>query len=149
MYVIYQIQDGDTLESIANKTNTTSSELQKINGNLNIDPGKYIIVPKMNTGIFDIYKVQSGDNLYQISRRTGISIDDLAKINGLEKNDYIYPNQEIMIPKENIKVYVTNTGDTLNTLLNRFNINYDMLISQNPNIYLQSDQLITFEEENM
>lgn len=143
MYKIYKVVSGDSLESIAKKFNTTINNLQEINDKEYISVGDLIIVPNnTNNNWFNTYVVKKGDNLYSIAQKNNISLNDLIKINGLEKDDYIYPNQEIMIPKDNIKVVITEDKDTINTVSKRLGLSSEELLYQNPNIFLLSDQLL-------
>ena len=51
MYTIYQVESGDTLASISNKYGIPMNELSSINGIMmgtNLNPGDYIVVPKMD-----------------------------------------------------------------------------------------------------
>lgn len=146
MYQIYQIVYDDTIDSIANKFNTTVDELMKINNNMNIREGSYIIVPSINNEIFKTYKVKSGDNLYQIAKQNDIAVDDLASINGLSKNDYIYPNQEIIVPTGSSYIYVTKNEDTIDTISKKTNTTYDDIINQNKRLYLIPDQLVVLKK---
>ena len=84
MYTIYQVQGGDTLDSIANKLGVSKDELIKLNGlnNQNIMPGTYLVIPQ-NT-LFARYIVKKGDNIYEIARKYNIElltekIQDIAK----------------------------------------------------------------------
>lgn len=149
MYQIYQVNYGDTLDSIADKFNTSLDELMKINSDMNFTAGSYMVVPSINNEIFKTYKVKSGDNLYQIAKEYNISVDDLASINGLEKNDYIYPNQEIIVPTGSSFVYVTKNEDTIDTISKKMNVNYDDIIDQNKRLYLVPDQLVVLKKQNM
>jgi LysM repeat protein len=143
MYKIYKVVSGDSLESIAKKFNTTINNLQEINDKEYISVGDLIIVPNnTNNNWFNTYVVKKGDNLYSIAQKNNISLNDLIKINGLEKDDYIYPNQEIMIPKDNIKVVITEDKDTINTISKKLGLSSEELLYQNPNIFLLSDQLL-------
>lgn len=148
MYSVYKIMFGDTLDSIASKTNTTVDELMNINSNIDMNVDSYIVVPANSNDLFFTYIVKSGDNLYQIAREYNISAQDLASINGIKIDDYLYPNQQIMIPTDGTKIYVTKEGDTLDFVLDSFNTNYDSIKRQNKKIYLMPDQLIIFKEEN-
>ena len=145
MYSVYEVMPEDTIESIADKYNITVDELSNLNSNLN---SKYIIVPN-NNNIFDMYIVKNNDNLYEIAQKYNITVDDLALINGIDKEDYIYPNQKIMIPSSNVSMYITKDSDTINTLTDYFRIPYDSLIKQNRNLYLLPDQLIVVKEESL
>lgn len=136
MYKIYQVQN-ETLEDIANKLNTTVDEIVKLNGTSNIVPGSYIIVPTNKE--FTTYIVKQGDNIYSIAKNNGVDYETLLKINGLDPNDYIYPNQEIIIP--NRRVYVTKENDTIRDIINKLNIKD---IKNIEDLYLVKDQMIKF-----
>ena len=48
MYKIYEVEEGETINSIANKLGITSDVLAALNGltvNNNLTPGSYIIIP--------------------------------------------------------------------------------------------------------
>ena len=145
MYKIYQIEYGDTIDIIANKTGTTSENIKNING-FNSDNdlvvGELMIVPKEENKMFQSYIVKDGDSIYSISRDYNIDPDTLLLINGLKKFEYIYPNQELMIPKNDINIYVTKQGDTIDTILENFNIDANTLDQENDKIFLMEDQLI-------
>ncbi len=145
MYKIYQIEIGETLETIANKLNTTVEDLKEINGILNdvsLMPGSFLIVPVVDDR-FITYTIKEGDNIYSISKKYNIDKDILLKLNGLNENDYIYPNQQIIIPNNNYNYYITKKGDTILSISQNKNI-MD-IINQNENLYLVEDQLIMFK----
>lgn len=145
MYKIYQIEYGDTIEGIAEKTGTTSQNIKDINGytgDYDLIVGDLMIVPKNQNQLFNTYIVKQGDSIYSISREYNVDADTILLLNGLKKDEYIYPNQEIMIPANNINVYVTREGDTVETLLENFGIDANTLNSENDKIFLVEDQLI-------
>jgi len=151
MYQIYQVNEGDTLNSIANNLGITIEELAMINGlsnNSNLTVGSSIIIPKITQPLFDFYVIKAGDNIYDIARKNNVDYEELLKINGLEKDEYIYPGQEIIIPKPYIDIYVTKEGDTLNTISTFFNTTPSAILANNPIIYLVPDQLIIHVKEN-
>jgi LysM repeat protein len=145
MYDKYLIRYGDTLSSIASKFNTKESTIMELN-NIPfpdmIREGKEIIVPIKKEKYFEYYTIEKGDNLYSIARRYNINPDLLAILNGLNSDDYIYPNQQILIPKSNYSYYVTKEGDTLDLVSNRFKTSISDLIDNNESIYLLEGQLI-------
>lgn len=148
MYDIYTIQNGDTIESIANKYNVTPYILYQLNGfspDYVLIVGNNIIVPKMSSVYFDYYTIKKGDNLYNIASKYDINYDILALINGLDPDDYIYPNQVIGVPKNGVKYYVTKEYDTLIDISNKLNANINDILNQNNNLYLLSDQLIVYK----
>lgn len=145
MYDKYLIRYGDTLTKIAKKFNTNESIIMELN-NIPfpdmIREGKEIIVPIKKEQYFEYYTIEKGDNLYSIARRYNINPDLLAILNGLDSDDYIYPNQQILIPKSNYSYYVTKEGDTLDIVSKRFNISNKELIENNNIIYLLEGQLL-------
>ena len=145
MYDKYLIGYGDTLSKIAKKFNTKEDIIMELN-NIPfpdmIRAGKEIIVPINKEKYFDYYTIEKGDSLYGIARRYNINPDLLAILNGLDSDDYIYPNQEILIPKSNYSYYVTKEGDTLDLVSNRFKTSISYLIDNNESIYLLEGQLI-------
>ena len=148
MYSIYQIQVGDTLDTIANKVGTTKQILLKFNGltDTNLIPGNYIVIP-MNINLpFTTYMVKKGDNMYEIARKYGVDYETLLEINGLNKDDYIYPNQEIIIPNTNFNIYVTKDNDSLATVAAKLDASQVDLIRDNATIYLLPDQLILYRK---
>ena len=147
MYKVYQIEYGDTLDIISEKSKTGIDELIKLNGEFDIIPGNYIVIPNMKNEIFSMYKVKSGDNLYSLAKEYNINLDDLLALNGLNKNDYIYPNQEIMVPNSSYKIYITKNGDTIETILTNTNLPYESIANQNEKIYLIPDQLIVYKKD--
>jgi len=150
MYTIYQVEYGDTIDKIANKTNTTRDNIKNINGFNNDEDlivGSLIIVPKANDKIFRTYKVKKGDSMYSIAKQFNVKEDTLLLLNGLSKDDYIYPNQEIMIPAENIDVYVTKEGDTLEDLMNNLGVDANTFSKENGKIFVEEDQLVIHKKE--
>lgn len=150
MYKIYQVEYGDTIDLIASKTNTTSDNIKNING-INTDSdlvvGSLIIVPKENEKVFQNYVVKQGDSIYSIARAYNVDPDTLLMLNGLNKNDYIYPNQEIIVPLKDVSIYVTREGDTIDGIINNLGIDANTLAKQNKRIFVMEDQLIINKKE--
>ena len=145
MYDKYLVRYGEDLSSIAKKFNTKESIILDLNNIAFPDmirEGKEIIVPINKEKFFEYYTIEKGDNLYSIARRYNINPDLLAILNGLNSEDYIYPNQEILIPKSNYSYYVTKQGDTLDIVSQKFGSTYKELIDNNDTIYLLEGQLI-------
>lgn len=143
MYKIYQVQSGETLESIANKLGVSTDVLRQLNGiTSNIMAGTYLVVPQQTNTMFTKYIVKKGDNMYDIARRYNVDPKQLLLLNGLNSTDIIYPNQEILVPNKDIKLYVTTEGDTLNQVLEKLHTDANNIQKQNSTIYLLPDQLI-------
>lgn len=148
----YIVEVGDTIKSIANKFNVQVDDLVKENDLQNIYylvPGLELIIPPTSkNGAFEYYIVQKGDNLYQIGKKYNISAENLANINGLELNEYIFPEQKLLVPKEGILVYITQEGDTLNSLSDKLKISKEQLLFYNEKIYLLPEQLMVYPIKN-
>ena len=153
MYQIYKVEESDTLENIARKFGTSVEKLREINGLGEIYTGGYILVPgsqlssqmtNPNSDLYTVYTVKQGDNVYAIARENGIPYETLLRINGLNKDDYIYPNQQLLIPKSSSGVYVTKETDTIESLYNTYKNNWDSFLEQNKTIYVVPDQMITY-----
>ena len=144
MYQIYEIMDGDTFDSLALRLGTTTTELERINGFSNFNIGDMIVVPK-NDGMYYKYIVKAGDNLYSIARMYNQDVDVIYAINGIKEGDYIYPGEELMIPRNNVFTYFTKNGDTLESISNMTSISIDDLIKSNNNLSLEPGQLIIYE----
>jgi spore germination protein len=148
MYEIYDIKDGDTLESIAYMYDITVQDIKNINGDVsNFRAGGNLIVPKKRNAYFDTYSIKKGDSLYAISKEYGLSPNLLAGLNGLNLNDYIYPGDSIMVPKNGVSVYITAQGDTVDSVIRGMNANRDVFLKENDRIYLYPGQLIVYKEE--
>ncbi len=150
MYEIYTPKNTDTLSIVADKFNTTEEELRNINGldnNYLITPDKELIVPKITNNNYDYYTVKKGDNIYQIAQNNNMDYELLLKMNGLDKDDYIYPNQTILLPKKNYLTYLTKEGDTIEDIISNTNTDLEQLLRIGNKIYLAKEQIIIFEEK--
>lgn len=149
MYQIYQVAPNDTIASIAGKFNTTIDEIRRLNGlNLNtmLVPGNYIVIPNVENDLYTRYVVQRGDNLYSIAQNNGTTVQTLVAINGLEENAFIYPNQEILIPRRDIGIYVTVQDDTLNGISEKSGVSVEDIIRENQRLYLLPEQIIIYKK---
>jgi len=148
MYKIYVVEYGDTINSIAQKFSVSIDALEKINGPINsLVPGMQIVVPNNGTLPFTTYIVEKGDSIYDIARKNNVNFHDLLLVNALEENDYIYPGQELLIPKSGYGLYVTVDNDTLNTVSVKLKIKAEDIVSQNGALYLMPNQLIIYKKE--
>lgn len=146
MYDTYVIKNGDTIDIIASKYGISPEILRELNGYVfNLVPGNTLVVPRRRSDYFDYYTVGKGDTLYKIASDNNIDPSLLAQLNGINKSDYIYPNQTLLVPRSGTIIYITAAGDTLSEIAKGFNVSIDKLISQNDNIYLQPEQLIVYK----
>ncbi len=152
MYDKYLIQKGDNLKDIAERFYTDETTIKDIN-NMPFDDfyteGKEIIVPLKKEKCFEYYTINAGDTIYEIARKYNMNPDLLSILNGLDLNDYIYPNQEILIPKNNYSYYVTKEGDSLDVVAEKFDMEIGELLKDNDTIYLSPGQLIVKNNKNM
>lgn len=139
MYSVYEVRKNESLNDIAKKLNISLEELVGLNNNVNtIKEGQLIIIPNGNQ--YNTYVVKKGDNLYSIAKRYNVDEKTIELLNGLKENEYIYPGQKLLIPKDN--VYITKENDTVKKLLDS-GIELDNLY----NIYLQKDQIIFYKKD--
>ena len=148
---IYTVQKGDSLYSIAQKYNTTVSEIINLNNlkSTNLTIGQTIRIPETFTKENEIslpsyinYTVQKGDNLYSIARNYNIDIDTIIKDNALTNNT-LTVGQNLKIratgdnaieieecigtdytpPEETINTttYTVKPGDNLYSIANKYN----------------------------
>lgn len=95
---------------------------------------------------YDFYTIKSGDSLYKIGKIYNLNPKLLAAINGIDMNDYIYPGQTLLIPKENYSYYITKDGDSLKSVAEVFNTNVNNLLDMNKTIYLSEGQMIVYKK---
>lgn len=146
MYKIYIIEPGETIETIAHDLKVSPDVLYDINGfnsNRKLEVGDQIIVPSVNTN-YSSYIVKKGDTPYAIAKKFNVNVRDLLNINGLEENDYIYPNQELLVPNMNSKYYITKSGDTIDDIINNTGMPYEEIFALNKTIYVVPDQMIFY-----
>ena len=145
MYSIYQVEYGDTIDIIAKKSGTTPENIKNINGinsDMDLMVGSLVVIPKKTDTYFENYVVKAGDSIYSIARMYNTNPDTLLLLNGLNKDDYIYPNQEIIVPLNGVVVYVTKEGDTIDYIINNLGVDANELNKQNKKIFVMPDQLI-------
>ena len=109
--IIYRVRSGDALGTIAQRHNTTVSNLKtwnSLNSNL-IRAGQNLTIYAKDAGLGNtlvstdsdsnskVYTVQPGDSLWLISRKMeGVTIEQLKKLNNLN-NSQIKPGQRLII----------------------------------------------------
>ncbi len=148
MYKVYQVQGGDTIERIADLFHTNTDTIRRLNGitgSVMLRLGSFLIVPVEEDNLFDTYIVQKGDNMYALARTYNVDYDMLLELNGLDADDYIYPGQEILIPKKGVKMYRVKDGDTVESVSNNLNTDYAELSKYNKNLFLMPDQILFYQ----
>ncbi len=100
----------------------------------------------LETPYYSYYVIQSGDTLFKIAKEFNMNPKLIAELNGLKIDDYIYPNQTLIIPKKGVQYYITKEDDTLSTLSKVFKAKETDIIIQNETIYLLPGQMIFYKE---
>ena len=150
MYEIYTIKDLDTWDSVAEKYETTAGVLKQINGIMDDDGiglGMQIVVPTLKRQPYKYYTVKKGDTMEMIANENDIDYFLLLQLNGLDEGDYVYPNQTIILPKDDIDIYMTKNDDTLDYVLKKMGVTIDELIKENENVYLLPEQILVFRKK--
>lgn len=119
----HTVQDGETLDSMAQIYGVTSEEIAVAN-NLTTSSalvaGQVLVVPAPGSVVVTqpqepqqpaqpaqpepavpgekVHVVQPGENLFRISLGYGKTVDEVAAYNGIANPHYIYPGQVIRIP---------------------------------------------------
>ena len=100
----------------------------------------------MDTEYYTYYTVNKGDTLYSISKKFNVNPKLVSELNGLKVEEYIYPNQTLIIPKKGIQYYITKEDDTLKMVSNIFGAKESERAAQNKTIYLLPGQMIFYRE---
>ena len=99
-YIGYVVKRGDSISILAEKYNTTSKEINRLNNlkrnQLNI--GQKIKIPKMPPSPYIKYRVKSGDTLSILAENNEITTKELMEVNGLTTRQ-INIGQRLRIPK--------------------------------------------------
>ena len=122
---IYQVKEGDTLYSIANKYNISVNELKAIN-ELDSDIlsiGQILNVPS-GLSLVNTYIVTKGDTLYSVAKKFDTTVNEIKKLNNLD-NNMLSVGQKLLIPIYEDTTYVVTNGDTLYSIARKFNTTVD------------------------
>ena len=71
----------------------------------------------------------------------------MLELNGIDEEDYIYPEQVLLIPKKDVSYYITKNGDSLDSVSSIFDVSVNDIIDQNKSIYLLEGQMIYFKRD--
>lgn len=140
-YKTYVVKAGDNLWLIANRNNTTVSQIKELNQltSDNIYIGQTLKLPITTTSsetastVLEaellIYQVASGDSLSVIAARNNTTVSKIRELNGLT-SDVIYVGQTLKLPtntKDSVVVnsqpetYIVVNGDSLSVIAKRYN----------------------------
>lgn len=149
----YKIKSGDTLYQLAKKYDTTVEEILEVNPDINpynLQVGQEICIPKQKEpqdcdGMY--YVVRPGDTLYLIAQKYGISVEEILEANPNVDPYNLQIGQLICVPKKEKPkpkpcpgghMYKIRKGDSLTSILMKFNISIMDLKEGNPNIDLDN-----------
>ena len=127
---IYIVQKGDNLYTIANKYNTTVTELKNINNltsNL-LSIGQKLKIP-YNSSI-STHTVQKGDSLYTIANKYNTTVAELKTLNNLSSN-LLNVGQILKIPSNTKTTYTVQRGDSLYSIASKYNTTVNKIKSLN------------------
>jgi membrane-bound lytic murein transglycosylase D len=143
----YKIKNGDSLSVIANKFNTSSALISKINNikGSQIRAGKHLLIPvatasldhyvfsqnqrlvtrqsKKQTGRKIVHTVKRGDTLWDIGRAYKVSTTSIARWNNMAPRDTLKLGQKLVIWQKNKPNQVQITGNIVEQSVLR-NITY-------------------------
>ena len=96
--LMYRVQKGDTLYSIAKTYQTTVKEVQQVNGlkYTKIHINQMLKVP-YHENTFYKHIVKKGETLLSIAKKYGVNITSIQKQNRVSKD--VKTNQQLLIPK--------------------------------------------------
>ena len=140
--IVYTVQPGDTLFSIARRFQTTTDAIMRQNNltSTTINVGQRLLIPFFGTTpevpeeTFT-YTVVAGDTLFSLANRFNTTVAEIKRLNNLT-SDVLSIGQQLLIPGTEITPppMITHTvvaGDTLFSLANRYNTTVNEIMRQN------------------
>lgn len=131
--IYHQVTKGDTLYSLAQKYNTSVTNIKKLNNlsNNNLSIGQNLLIKSSTPTMENIYIVKRGDNLYSIAKNYNTTVDEIKKLNNLSSNN-LSIGQTLIIPDiEEYQTYIVVPGDTLYAIALKYNTSIDAIKNLN------------------
>ena len=117
--ILYKVREGDSLDKIARRHDTTVSALLKLNKmklNNSLHVGRMVklketdadreessirtaTAKKMKKNKYTYYRVKRGETLDMIARRNSTTIQNLRQLNGMKPSDPLLANQKLKLPQ--------------------------------------------------
>lgn len=143
--IIYTVQRGDSLYSIAKKFDVSVADIKSANNLQNnlISIGQKLVIPGFVAPTYSTinYVVQRGDSLYSIANRYNTTVNRIKEINNLTNNTLSIgdilkiPTTEVVdIETDEVapsNTYTVQYGDTLYSIAADNNLDVDELIRLN------------------
>lgn len=138
-HYIYTVQPGDTLYNIAARLGSAVQLIEQTNSLYPpfSEPGLIYIGQVLVVSEAGLeqerevdYIIAPGDTLYEIARRFAVGPELIAAFNAISDPSFILANQPIRVPAF---IYEVDTGDTLNSIAQRFGITLQQLLAANEN----------------
>lgn len=136
-HLLYTVQPGDTLYSIAMRFGSGYQLIEQINAIYPpvtdpglIYPGQLLVVPVpgMNPMSTTQWIVSPGDTLYSIAQRFSAPVEMVAGINNVQDPNLINVGQSLWVPGF---IYEVKSGDSLYRLSQRFGIPTSQIVQAN------------------
>lgn len=138
----YVVTLGDNLYQIAQKYNITPNDIINYNNldSSTIYPGQVLLIPTQVPNGIQLYPytTKKDDSITIIAQKYGVTPELIKQYNDINSL-ILTPNQNVYIPLQ--KTYTIQEGDTLETILKKFNLNLRSLIELNPQ-FLNPGQVI-------
>ena len=100
-YIVYQVEPGDSLYSIARKYNTKVDAIKAYNNLTNdtLTIGQVLQIPTTNIDTtYQSYTIERGDTLYSIARRFNTTVNAILALNNIDSSN-LQIGQTIKIPQ--------------------------------------------------
>jgi stage II sporulation protein D len=138
--LVYLVQRGDSLWTIAQRFGTTVEALKRINSlhTDEVEVDQMLMIRDTKEPLQTTYTAQAGDSLWSIANQYNTTVDELMRVNNLSNNQ-IEVGQRIIVqtpPPESL--YTVKPGDSLWTIALQFNTTVENLRSMND---LHDDQI--------
>jgi membrane-bound lytic murein transglycosylase D len=157
----HQVQEGDSLDSIATRYHTTVKLIKQLNqltGN-SVKQNQAILIPSAkkapvianketpvpattknqsdaNKGQRIIYTVKTNDNYEKIQKRYGVSAKDIQSWNTLSSNKPLTKGQQLVLWQKTNKPtqYIIKSGDSLSVIAKRNQTKVKSILALNPGL---------------